>query len=72
MRDLIQAKALKIQKCKSKQRARHFLSPSNQSTPEMQIIEYYEKFIGNWRDAKTLSGLYEGIINYVYLIWDLK
>ena len=47
-----------------------YAAPDNESTLEMQIIEHFENFICDWRNAKELLELYESIIYYnAYLIW---
>ena len=67
------AKALKIWISKSKGRANLLCTTRQSKHFGDAIVEHYEKFIGNWRDAKKLSGLHGDIIGYyVYLIWDLK
>ena len=69
MRNLTLSKALKIRISKSNEELAIFTSSDNQSTSEMQIIEHFEKLIGNRLDAKELLRLHGGIMGYyVYLI----
>ena len=50
-----------------------YATPENESTSETQIVEHYEKLIGNWSNDRELLELYENIISYyTYLIWESK